>query len=67
MCIAVPGKVLKIEGQQATVKFPGVIQKALVSDMDINIGDFVMVQMGIIIKTVTKSEAEESYKFWEEQ
>lgn len=67
MCIAVPGKIVEIKDKQATVEFPGVVQKALISDMDINIGDYVMVQMGIIIKVLTKSEAEELYKFWELQ
>jgi len=49
MCLAIPGKVIQINGRKATVKYPTVTNDALISDTDIRVGDWVMVQMGIII------------------
>jgi hydrogenase expression/formation protein HypC len=65
MCLAIPGKVKKIEGLKALVEYPGEVRQALVGEENIKVGDFVMVQMGIIIKTLTSKEAEASLKAWQ--
>lgn len=65
MCIAAPGQVTKIEGHKVTVKYPSGSRFALVGDEEIKTGDYVMVQMGIIFKVLTPTEAKGSIKAWE--
>lgn len=64
MCIAASGKVIKIEGKKAIVHYPDVTQAALIGDEKIKIGDYVLVQMGIIIQIVSKEEAKISESAW---
>ncbi len=64
MCLAIPGKVKHIDGRTAIVGYPGEERKAMVGEEGVKIGDFVMVQMGIIVKILTPKEAEESLNAW---
>lgn len=64
MCLAIPGKVKKINGREVIVEYPGQERKVMVGDDVINIGDYVLVQMGIIVKTISKEEAAVSLKAW---
>lgn len=66
MCLAIPGKILSIEGRKVLVEYPSENRYALVGDEPIKIGDFVMVQMGIIVKILTEEEARISLKAWQE-
>jgi len=65
MCLAIPGKVIKIEGRKLTVEYPGESREVLNSGEKLAIGDFVMVQMGIAVKKVSPKEAAVSIKAWE--
>jgi hydrogenase expression/formation protein HypC len=65
MCIAIPGKIVKISGRKAWVKYPTVSNEAMIGDETVKVGDWVMVQMGIVMKKVSKKEAEEMMKGWE--
>jgi hydrogenase expression/formation protein HypC len=64
MCIAAPGKVIKIEGRKATVLYSDQSRMALLSDDAVKVGDYVLVQMGIIIQVLTPRQARESLKAW---
>ncbi|MBN1168931.1 HypC/HybG/HupF family hydrogenase formation chaperone [Candidatus Woesebacteria bacterium] len=64
MCLAIPGQVKKIDGQKITVKYPGEERFALLGNEKLKKGDCVMVQMGIVIKVLSKKEAKESLKAW---
>lgn len=64
MCLAIPGKVTNIRGHKATIKYPGEQRFALVGDEKLKKGDFVMVQMGIVVKVLSESEAQKSLKAW---
>ena len=64
MCLAIPGKVIKIDGRQATVKYPQVIRPALIGDIVPKIGDYVLVQMGIVIQKMSKKDADLSLSSW---
>jgi hydrogenase assembly chaperone HypC/HupF len=64
MCLAFPGKVTKIEGHKATVSYPGESRFALLGDDPVKIGDYVLVQMGIIIQKLSPSEAKKSLAAW---
>jgi len=64
MCLAIPGQIKKIEGHKATVKYPGEERFALVGDEKLKKGDYVMVQMGIVVKKLNATEARHSLKAW---
>jgi hydrogenase expression/formation protein HypC len=64
MCLAIPGKIIKINGASALVKYPGEKREAIISDIKVKKGDFVLVQMGIILKRLSPMEASSSLKAW---
>ncbi|OGH10475.1 MAG: hypothetical protein A2857_00710 [Candidatus Levybacteria bacterium RIFCSPHIGHO2_01_FULL_36_15] len=64
MCLAIPGKITKIEGHKVLVEYPGQTRQALVGNEPVKVGDYVLVQMGIVIKILTPSEAKEAQLAW---
>lgn len=65
MCIAVPGKVIKIIGKKALIQYPGGKTKnALIIDEKVKPGSFVSVQMGIIVNVLSKAEGLYAAKAW---
>ena len=66
MCLAVPGKILSIEGKDADVDFGGVTRKVNVSLVKADVGEYVIIHAGFAIQVVDREEAEETIKIWEE-
>ncbi|HEY3420388.1 MAG TPA: HypC/HybG/HupF family hydrogenase formation chaperone [Methanomassiliicoccales archaeon] len=66
MCLAVPGKILSIEGKDADVDFGGVTRKVNVSLVKAGVGEYVIIHAGFAIQVVDREEAEETIKIWEE-
>ncbi|MGI5827748.1 MAG: HypC/HybG/HupF family hydrogenase formation chaperone [Patescibacteria group bacterium] len=64
MCLAIPGKITTVEGRRAVVAYPSQTRPAMIGDIKVKVGDFVLVQMGIIIKKLTPKEAETALKAW---
>jgi hydrogenase expression/formation protein HypC len=61
MCIAVPGKVTKIEGDVALVSFGGSMrQVSLELQEDVREGDYVIVHAGFVIRRLDEKEALET-------
>ena len=58
MCVALPGRVEKIEGVIATVNFSGNIVRAHTGVVDVAVGDFVLVHAGLVIQKLDAEEAE---------
>lgn len=50
MCLAIPGKILKIKGQIAEIDFNGIRKDVNIAMVDVKIGDFVMVHAGFAIE-----------------
>lgn len=67
MCIAAPGQVVKIEGRKATIKYPEETRIAMVGGDEIKKGDWVMVQMGIVIRKLSVAEAKQSLQAWKKK
>lgn len=65
MCLAMPGKIIKIEGDLATIEYPGQTRTATIIDGEYSIGDYVFVSAKIIVQKLSKEEALESLKGWE--
>ncbi len=69
MCLAVPGRVVEIDGEVAQVDFGGIRREAslaLVAKMGIKVGDYVLVHTGYAITKVDEKEAEEILATWRE-
>ena len=67
MCLAVPGKIKKIEGGKVTLDYGTEERYALAGDEAVAVGDYVMVQMGIVIKILSKAEAQSAISAWRSQ
>ena len=65
MCLAIPGKIRKIESGKAHVDYFGEVREAFMGDSEAKVGDFVMVQMGIVVKILSPEEAEISLAAWQ--
>jgi hydrogenase expression/formation protein HypC len=61
MCLAIPGKIVKIKGQMAEADFQGVRKDINISLVDVKIGDWVIVHAGFAIEK-TDSETEKLFK-----
>lgn len=57
MCVALPGKVVKIEEKDAVVDFNGNQVTARMGLVDIKEGDYVLVHAGCILQKVSPQEA----------
>ena len=59
MCVAIPGKVIKLDGTKATVDFSGSKVTAEAGLVKVKIGDRVLVHAGCIIQTMDNEMADE--------
>jgi len=67
MCLAIPGKIVEIDGVTARVDFGGVTREADLSVMpDVEIGDYVLVHAGFAIQKLDASEAGETLRIFDE-
>jgi len=63
MCLAIPSKVIKIEGDMGTIDVEGVKREAsLLLLEDVEIGDYVIVHAGFALHKIDESEAKETLK-----
>jgi len=66
MCLAIPGKILKIEGNSAEVDFGGVRRDVRLDLVDAKEGEWVIVHTGYAIQTMTEEDAMETLHYFEE-
>jgi hydrogenase expression/formation protein HypC len=67
MCLAVPAKVMKINGEVAEVDFgEGILREVNIALVEPMIGEYVLVHAGYAITVVDKEEAEETLRLWSE-
>lgn len=66
MCLAVPGKIVKINGDIAKVDYGGIVRNANISLVDVKEGDYVIVHAGFAIQVLDEREAKETIKIFEE-
>lgn len=64
MCIATPGKIVKVEGRKALVDYCSETRQVLTGGETVKVGDYVMVQMGIVVKILSRKEAAAALKAW---
>ena len=66
MCLAIPAKVIAVEGSRAKVDFGGTTREIDVSLVDVRPGQYVLVHAGFAIQVLDEREAEEILRAWEE-
>ena len=67
MCLAIPGKIVRINGQVAVVDYGGVQKEARIEFInDLKIGDYVIVHTGFAIEKLDQEAAKKSIEAWTE-
>ncbi len=66
MCLAIPAKVLEIDGDVAKVDFGGVTREANISLVDAKIGEYVIVHAGFAIQVMDEKEAHETLEMFQQ-
>jgi len=64
MCLAIPGKVMEVDGKWALVEYDGILRKARIDFLSVKEGDWVMVHAGYAIEKVDEKKAKESLAIW---
>jgi hydrogenase expression/formation protein HypC len=67
MCLAIPAKVVSINGDKARVDFgEGVLREVNVTLVDARVGGYVLVHAGYAIQVLSEEEALETLRLWNE-
>ena len=67
MCLAIPAKVVSVEGDEAQVDFgEGVLREVKVTLVDAKVNDYVLVHAGYAIQVLSEEEALETLRLWNE-
>ncbi|MGB9676683.1 MAG: HypC/HybG/HupF family hydrogenase formation chaperone [Candidatus Bathyarchaeales archaeon] len=67
MCLAIPAKVISIEGEKAKVDFgEGVLREVNITLVNAKTGDYVLVHAGYAIQVLEEKEALETIRLWNE-
>jgi len=67
MCLATPGKIIEIKGEEAVVDFNGISKKVMISlTPQVKVGDYVIVHAGFSIQKLSQENAQELSKLFEQ-
>ena len=66
MCVAYPGKVIKINDRTAEVDFSGNVANVKIGLVDVKVGDFVLVHAGMAIEAMDEEKARGILEVWEQ-
>ena len=61
MCLAYPGKIVKIEKELALIDFNGISKTANIAFVEAGVGDYVMVHAGFAIEKIEEEDANKVY------
>jgi hydrogenase expression/formation protein HypC len=67
LCLAIPGKVTKVEKGFATVDYSGEKRKVSTELVKVKPGDYVIVQAKFVVQKIPEKEALEAIKLWQKQ
>lgn len=63
MCLAIPAKIIEINGKEALVDYGELKQKIRLDLLeDVKVGDYVLVHVGYAIQRLDEKEAEETLR-----
>ena len=66
MCLAIPGKIIAINGDIGDVDFGGVTKQTNISMVEANVGDWVVIHAGFAIEVMDEEDAQETIRLWNE-
>lgn len=66
MCLAIPARVIEVNGDLAKADFGGVVREVNVSLVDAKVGDYILVHAGYAIQVLDEKEANETLELWRE-
>ena len=66
MCLAIPGKVIAINGENGDIDFGGVVKNTNLSMVDAKVGDWVVIHAGFAIEVMDEEDAQETIRLWNE-
>jgi len=67
MCLAIPARVIHIDGDKARVDFgEGVLRDINITLVETKVGGYVLVHAGYAIETVDENDALETLRLWSE-
>jgi len=67
MCLAIPGKIVSIDGNTAIVDFDGIQQKIIIAlILNPEIGKYVIIHAGYAIEQMEEKDALEAIEQWKE-
>ncbi|HAN21005.1 MAG TPA: hydrogenase assembly protein HypC [Clostridiales bacterium] len=66
MCVAVPGKVVAVNGIKATVDFKGNLVEAMSGLVSVKLGDYVLVHAGCILQVLSDEDGDMLTELFEE-
>ena len=64
MCLSVPGKIIEVKSEIATVDYGAEKRKAKLISKNYKKGDYVIIQGGVVVQKVDKKEAVEALKMY---
>jgi hydrogenase expression/formation protein HypC len=67
LCLAIPGKVIKVEKGFAIIDYSGERRKASAELVKIKPGDYVLVQAKFIVQKIPEKEALEAIRVWQQK
>jgi hydrogenase expression/formation protein HypC len=67
MCLAIPAKIMSLDGAKAQVDFgQGVLREVNITLVQAKIGDYVLVHAGYAIQVLEEKDALETLSLWKE-
>jgi hydrogenase expression/formation protein HypC len=69
MCLAVPMRIVSMEGHKACCEARGVqrdVSLTLLSDQEVAVGDHVLIHVGYAIQTITAADAKATWDLFDE-
>ncbi len=67
MCLAIPGKILSIDGHSALVDFDGIEQEVIIAlILNPEVGKYVIIHAGYAIEQMEEKDAMEAIEQWKE-
>ncbi len=66
MCLGIPGKVVKVDGEKVLVDFGGIRRRVISPFEEVSPGDYVIVHVGMVISKMNEREALETLNLLKE-
>lgn len=66
MCLSIPGKIVKIENETATIDYGGEKRTASLLSDEFRLGDYVIVMGKVVVHKIPEKQAFDALKFYRE-